>query len=429
MAQGRGFVIAGTSSGCGKTTLTLGILRALRNKGVPVKSAKSGPDYIDPQFHSWATSGESLNLDAWAMSPERLRSLASTSELLVVEGAMGLFDGAPPDGRGSSADLGRHLGLPIVLIIDASRQSQSVAAVLHGFSSYDPAVKIAGIVLNRVGSDRHAKMLHAAIEPLGIPLLGTLPGDPRLELPSRHLGLVQAEEIAELETKLELCTKHVQQHLDLEKLVELAEPTTKPTQSISIDPPAQRIAIAQDAAFRFLYPHQLEDWRNSGAQIEFFSPLADRPVPDTDFVFLPGGYPELHAGRLSAATRFSKSLATAAQNATIYGECGGYMVLGEGLIDADGKRHSMTGLLPLETSFAKRQLHLGYRQLTGYAEPFKGDWNGHEFHYSMELKAKGEPLFGAQDAEGNSLGRVGLISGRVMGSYCHLIEPGIAPRD
>lgn len=417
----RGLILAAPASGSGKTTLTLGLLRALSRRGMEVRGAKSGPDYIDPRFHEAASGKPSLNLDAWAMDKRRIRALAHGTGLLLIEGAMGLFDGAP-DGDGASADLARILGLPVILIVDAGRMSQSVAAILRGFRDHDPEVRIAGVILNNVGSPRHERMLRGALAPLSLPVLGALPRDAALALPDRHLGLVQAGEHPALEAFLDHAATRVATHLDLDALCALAtsvasHPAPAPA------PRPRRIAVARDAAFSFIYPHQWHAWEAEGAEILPFSPLADEPLPEADFVYLPGGYPELHAERLARAGRFMDSLRASARAGAcdIYGECGGYMVLGESLTDADGTRHRMAGLLGLESSFATRRLHLGYRRLTSHWSALPGHFRAHEFHYATTLRAEGAPLFDAWDAEGTDLGPIGLIEDRVAGSFAHLI--------
>ncbi len=419
-----GLIIAAPASGSGKTTLTLGILRALRRRGMNVRGAKSGPDYIDPRFHEAACGAPCLNLDAWAMGPERLKSLAAGNGMLIIEGAMGLFDGAPPAGKGATADLARLLGLPVVLVIDAAHMAQSVAALVAGFSRHDAQVRIGGLILNKVGSPRHEKMLRVALSPLGLPVLGAMHRQSGLEHPSRHLGLVQAGEHPDLEGYLERAADAAQEAIDLDALTALASPLPAPTAPPRLTPPGQRIAIAQDAAFAFAYPHILNDWRTGGAEILPFSPLADQaPDPGADFIFLPGGYPELYAGKLATADGFRSAMQVA--TCPIYGECGGFMMLGDGLIDAQGARHEMLGLLRLETSFAKRKLHLGYRQLAALAGPFAGQWNAHEFHYATTLSARGAALFTVKDAEGTQLADMGLQQGVVSGSFAHLIAPAL----
>lgn len=417
----QGLILAAPASGAGKTTVTLGLLRHLRRDGVAVRSAKSGPDYIDPRFHEAATGAPCPNLDAWAMTPDRITAIAAADGTLIVEGAMGLFDGAPPDNRGATADLARILGLPVILIVDAARMSGSVAPLVAGFAAHDRAVRVAGVILNNVGSPRHEAMLRRALV-AGPPVLGALPRTPGLHHPSRHLGLVQAGERADLADFLDTAADLVARHVDVDRLLSLAEDLPPARTTPRLAPPAQRIAIARDAAFSFAYPHMLADWHDAGAEILPFSPLADEPVPEADFVFLPGGYPELHGATLSDATRFLDSLRRAAERVPVYGECGGYMTLGEGLTDAEGTRWPMAGLLPLETSFAARKLHLGYRSLRVEAGPMAGTWHGHEFHYAVTLRAEGQPLFTVTDAEGTALAPMGLRAGHVCGSFAHLID-------
>ncbi len=417
-----GLILAAPSSGAGKTTVTLALLRLLARKGIGVRGAKSGPDYIDPRFHEAACGAPCVNLDAWAMVPDRIRALAAGDGTLLIEGAMGLFDGAPPDGKGAVADLARILDLPVILVIDAGRMAQSVAPLVAGFAGHDPQVRVKGIILNNVGSHRHETMLRRALASLNLPVLAALRRDPALAMPSRHLGLVQAEERADLDAFLDRAADALAETLDRDALLALARPLPAATGQSRLPPPAQVIAIARDRAFAFSYPHLLADWRAQGAKLKVFSPLADDPVPEADFVYLPGGYPELHAGRLAGNRTFMKSLQSAAQHSDIYGECGGYMTLGQGLTDAEGQRHEMAGLLPLETSFATRKLHLGYRRLTPLGGPFAAPLTAHEFHYATTLKADGPPLFAARDAEGQALPDMGLRLNRVSGSFAHVID-------
>ena len=425
----RGLILAAPHSGSGKTTLTLALLRALRRAGHPVRGAKSGPDYIDPAFHAAACGVPCPNLDAWAMTPDRLKALAAGPGLLLVEGAMGLFDGAGLEGHGSTADLARILELPVVLVIDCARQAHSVAPLVHGFARQDPRVRIAGLILNRTGSARHVAMLRAALSPTGLPILGAVPRAKELMLSERHLGLVQAGEHADLETFLTRAADLVSSHLDLDALSTLASALpAAPPEPPALRPLGNRIAIARDTAFAFAYPHLLNAWHASGASLHPFSPLGGQGVPsDADAVLLPGGYPELHAGELAAMRQVWDSVARAAERgATIYGECGGYMVLGQSLTDAMGRTHRMAGLLDLETSFADRRLNLGYRRLTAETGPLAGGWKGHEFHYATTGSARGVPLFSARDADGAPLPDMGLRSGTVCGSFAHLID--VTPR-
>ncbi|WP_417708350.1 cobyrinate a,c-diamide synthase [Roseibium aggregatum] len=426
----RGVLIAAPSSGAGKTTLTLALLRALKSSGCTVASAKSGPDYIDPRFHEAASGTPCINLDAWAMDRATLQSLARRQtegrDILVVEGAMGLFDGAA-SGKGSAADLAATLKLPVILVVDCGKQAQSVAALVHGFQSFRPDITLAGVILNRVGSPRHEAMLRTALGPLEIDVLGALPRSQDLVLPERHLGLVQAGEHPDLEAFLEKAGDICARQIDLNRLNALAAPvaTTAHATDKLPAPLGQRISIARDVAFAFSYPHMLEFWQRQGARLHFFSPLSDEaPAPDADAIFLPGGYPELHAGKLASARTFRAGILNAASTgALIYGECGGYMTLGAGMVDAEGTRHEMLGLLPLETSFETRKRHLGYRKATALGGlPWQGLLSAHEFHYASIVSEGGaERLFSAEDAEGAELAQMGLRSGSVMGSFAHVI--------
>lgn len=419
MIRSHGVLIAAPSSGSGKTTITLGLLRALSRRGT-VRGAKSGPDYIDPRFHEAACGQPCYNLDAWAMSPDRIRSLAGQSDgFLIVEGAMGLFDGAPPDGKGSAADVAELLGIPVILVIDGSGMGQSAAAIAQGFAAHRKGVDVAGVILNKVASPRHETMLRRNF-PDDLPILGAIPRRADLAHPSRHLGLVQASERPDLEQWLDDVADLLEAHCDLDALP--SRSVTRARHHPRTPMPYQRIAVAQDDAFAFAYPHLLDDWHAGGSQVQTFSPLHDDPVPPCDLVFLPGGYPELHAGRLADNSNFIDSLKEASEHTDIYGECGGYMTLGESLIDADGVAHQMAGLLRLQTSFAQRKLHLGYRNLSGKASPFIGQFKAHEFHYATTIKAEGIPLFEATDAEGTALPAMGLREGRVCGSFAHVID-------
>ncbi len=421
----KAIIIAAPSSGSGKTLITLGLVRALKNTGLKVASAKIGPDYIDGRFHEVASGQPCANLDYWAMGFDvcaaRLEELGKTHDLVIIEGVMGLFDG--PDGaKGSTADLAEKLGIPVILVIDAARQAQSIAAVVHGFSSFRPAVKVAGVILNRVASDRHMSLLLRTMAKTSTKIMGVMRHNDSHVLQSRHLGLVQAMENQQLEDFIETVAAGVARETILDTIVESAVEFTNHFQidEYELPPLAQKIAIAQDIAFAFGYPHLLQDWRKQGAQLTFFSPL-NNEAPNGDAVFLPGGYPELHAGKLAACSNFLDGLRK--HKGMIYGECGGYMVLGDGLIDQDGTTHAMAGLLPLTTSFATRKLQLGYRQLIPLTGPFKRPLRGHEFHYStIQSQGNAEALFHAQDAAGNDIGKIGQRVGNVMGSYAHIIS-------
>ena len=416
---GKGLILSAPNSGSGKTVITLGILRALKNRSIDIISAKSGPDYIDPKFHALASQSECFNLDAWAMSKERLTSIASQKNYLIIEGAMGLFDGALPDAKGSTAHLGKILKLPIILIIDTSKTSQSIAAIAQGFINFDHQLKIDGVILNKVGSEKHERILRKSLSDINIPVLGCVFKDQQLRLPSRHLGLVQAQEQSGLNKFIDNAAKTMEHSIDLDSLIDICTDLPAHLKSDTIAPPAQRIAIASDAAFTFTYPHILDDWHKRGAEISTFSPLSDQVPGTCDLVFLPGGYPELYAGQLANAHQFKKALQNAAK---VYGECGGYMVMGNTLIDEQGYAHKMLGLLSLETSFKTKNLHLGYREIYSKVGLFKGFYSAHEFHYATTILAKGKPLFSVQDTENNKLPDSGLINGTSSGSFLHIID-------
>jgi cobyrinic acid a,c-diamide synthase len=430
----RGLLVAAPRSGGGKTTLTLGLMRAFRRRGLRVAGVKSGPDYIDPAFHRAALGRDSFNLDSWAMDPALLGALAGQAaqgaDLLLGEGSMGLFDGVPaPLGRsGASADVAAALGLPVLLVLDASGQAQSAGAIAKGCAMFDPRVKIAGIVLNKIGSPRHLLLAKAGVEAAGLKVVGALPKQADIALPERHLGLVQASETLSLEARLDQMAAFVESHVDLDAVLSLASPLAPLSGAPrAIAPPGQKIAIARDAAFSFLYPHLLAGWRAQGAEICFFSPLADEaPEPDCDAVWLPGGYPELYAGRLAANACFLQGLRDFARTRPVHGECGGYMVLGATLTDAEGQVHVMAGLLSVETSFARRKMTLGYRDAKLLADCALGRagqrMRGHEFHYaSIVALGADEAMALAVDAYGGAPAPTGSRRGLVSGSFFHCI--------
>jgi cobyrinic acid a,c-diamide synthase len=434
----KGLIIAAASSGSGKTTVTLALLALLKRRGIAVASCKVGPDYIDPQFHARATGRPCFNLDSWAMRPATLAHLMQQAmrdaELLVVEGVMGLFDGAPGDADlapGSTAEIAARTALPVVLVLRAKGIGATAAALLQGLKRHHRDVEVAGVIFNEVGGERHRAMLAQAAARADLPVLGYLPAFDDIALPSRHLGLVQAREHDSFDRYLDRLCAHFVPHLDLDALRALATaPSIGQTEPARAIPPlGQRIAVADDVAFGFSYAATLLCWRAAGAEIVPFSPLAgEGPDADADAIFLPGGYPELHAGKLAANTTFLEGLRQAARKGRpIYGECGGYMTLGEGLIDAEGESHAMAGLLPLVTSFAARKLQLGYRQGTLLANGPLGRagqaFRGHEFHYATVVsEGPGESLFEVADAACRNLGRQGRRQGSVSGSFLHLID-------
>ena len=431
-------LIGAARSGSGKTTLTLGLMRALTRRGLRVAAIKCGPDYIDPAFHAAATGRPTLNLDSWAMDADLIIELAihaaAEADIIIAEGAMGLFDGAPGGvaGTGASADIAALLGWPVLLAHDVSGQAQTAAAVLRGLATYDPRVTVVGAVLNKIGSPRHRRLSGEATEAAGLRLWGALPRDDAQTLPERHLGLVQAGEIPALEARLETLADFIEAHVDIGGLLaqlRVAAPGAgheRNRASSRLKPPAQRIAVARDDAFSFFYPHLARAWRAAGAEIVYFSPLADAAPPDDcDLCWLPGGYPELHAGRLAQSRGFLMGLRRFAETRPVHGECGGYMVLGEGLIDRDGHAHEMAGLVKLETSFAARRLHLGYRRIKLAGDHALGaageERRGHEFHYATITREEGAPFALCRDAYTEAERPAGLRQALVSGSFFHLI--------
>lgn len=427
-----GLVIAAPASGSGKTTLTLGLLAAFRAHGLDVRAFKNGPDYIDPAFHAAASGRPSFNLDSWAMDAAQMAGLVSTAheaDLIIAEGSMGLFDGvASPgaSGNGASADMAAMMGWPVVLVLDVSGQAQSAAAVAKGFATFRPDVPFAGVILNRVASPRHEALVRAGMEQAGIEVLGSLPRQTDLTLPERHLGLVQAGEHDQLHATLTALAAFIDRHVALDRLLQCAEGTPPNTPLPVIAPPGQRIALAQDQAFSFMYPHLLEQWRRAGAEILPFSPLADEaPAPSTDICWLPGGYPELHAGVLANAGHFQHGLRQYARTHPVHGECGGYMVMGDTLTDANGVTHRMAGLLGLQTSFSTRRIHLGYRLAT-LCGPMPGRTaqqrlRGHEFHYATVTAQPDQPLAHVVDANGVTVPETGSRRGNATGTFFHFI--------
>jgi cobyrinic acid a,c-diamide synthase len=432
-------MIAAPRSGSGKTTVTLGLLRVFKRRYLDVVGLKSGPDYIDPAFHAAASGQEGVNLDSWAMAPGLLAGLAARAAgrcaLALCEASMGLFDGVPGEsGRtGASADVAAALGMPVLLVIDVSGQAQSAAAIVKGCAAYDERLKVVGVIVNRIGSERHRRLVVEAIEAMGVPVVGALPRDEKVALPERHLGLVQAGETEALDARLEAIADFVEAHVDCARVLASAgelDLTASALAPAAVRPPGQRIALAQDAAFSFIYPHLLQGWRAAGAEIVAFSPLADEPPsPNCDVCWLPGGYPELHAGRLASASRFREGLRRFAETHPVHGECGGYMALGQSLTEASGVVHPMAGLLDVETSFAKRRMTLGYREARIACDcalgPAGALLRGHEFHYATIVAAGADDPFAfVRDVYGSPEAPAGSRRGLVTGSFFHVIaEP------
>jgi len=430
-AAPRRLTIAAPSSGCGKTTVTLALLAALSRRGVAVAPFKVGPDFIDPGHHARACGRISRNLDGWMCGENWVRQAFAQgslgAELALIEGVMGLFDGAAGDSEvGSSAEVAKWLKSPVLLVIDARAQARSAAAVLQGFANFDPLLQVAGVIFNRVGSPGHAEMLRQAVASVpGLPpVLGCLPRSEELSLPERHLGLVTAEDAgcdAAFFTRL---ADWVEAHVDLDILLAVAGQSPLPRQTIATSVPAApvRLGVARDAAFCFYYPDNLDLLEAAGAELVFFSPLADEHLPEgMDGLYLGGGYPELHAARLAANSGLRQQIRSAAATGLpIYAECGGFMYLSEAI-----DQQPMVGVFPARARMLPRRRALGYREVTLSADSLLGPAGtmarGHEFHYSeMELPEAISRCYRMTRRQGEVVGEEGYRTGNVLGSYVHL---------
>jgi len=390
----RGLMIAGTHSGVGKTSLALGLMGALQGQGASVAPFKVGPDYIDPMYHSRVVGRPSRNLDTWLMPVDEvravfargLRAAGAGSVVGLVEGVMGLFDGRAGAGDDcSSAQIAKLLGIPVVLVVDSSSMARSAAAIVHGFASFDPALNVVGVILNKVASASHARMLRESVEPV-LPVLGLVPRRPELGLESRHLGLVPTVEREAVDAVLGEIVKHVEEHVDLDALLALAgrlELTALESSRLERSS-RRRIGVARDRAFSFYYQDNLEALEDEGATLEYFSPADGETCSDCDALYLGGGFPEVYAAELAANQRLRRRVKEMAdEGRPIYAECGGYLYLGEE-ITYQGERHQMAGVLPLSTTLEKTRLRMGYA--SGRAQsphPLSGlEFKGHLFHYS-----------------------------------------------
>ncbi|WP_019420341.1 cobyrinate a,c-diamide synthase [Paenibacillus sp. OSY-SE] len=418
----RRLLIAGTGSGVGKTTVTLGIMRALTRNGWKVQPFKCGPDYIDPTYHTAVTGVPSRNLDSWMCGPDGMRDIfarrANGADIAIMEGVMGLYDGRRADSdEGSSASVAKQLDCPVLLVIDASGMARSAAAMVAGFQHFDAEVRIAGVIANNVGSEGHGKLLREAIESAcGVPLIGFVLRDTELAVPERHLGLVPAIERGTLDSLFERMADAVEAHTDLNEIVRIAEsaplrnmddlslgaadsndiPSKQSSfssvreagQELGVTQEPLRLALAYDAAFHFYYPDNMELLEACGFELVRFSPLADEPVPDgVDGLYIGGGFPEAFAPELAKCSRALASIRQVIEAGTpTFAECGGYMLLTERLVLTDGSVYPLIGILPGETRMGTKLAALGYREVTGEAGnfllPMEQMARGHEFHYS-----------------------------------------------
>lgn len=439
----RGFIVAGTHTSVGKSSIAMGLMRCFRDRGYSVKPFKVGPDYIDPGHHGAASGNPGYNLDSWMAPPEYLKRLFADvvrpGDLFVVEGMMGLHDGARASGdTGSTAEIARILGLPVLLVIDGSCMARSAAALVRGFAGFDPRVNVFGVLANRVNSPGHAALLKEAIEQeAGIPFLGNLPGHEDLKVPERHLGIHTAGE--QSDRVYEKWAGHIEAHLDVPALVEslpayaLAPDSARraPSRWGGAIPEARSftVAVARDEAFQFVYQDTLDLFQHLGGRIRWFSPLHEGAVPDgADWVYLPGGYPELHARRLSGNAPMLRSIREFARAGNpVVGECGGLMVLGQSLIDGEGTEFPMAGVFRFRTSMKGGRLSIGYRRFHYCPEDRPGTklaLKGHEFHLSNFESNPETPRMEGEANGGPSPVRDGYRRHNTFAFYSHIYWGG-----
>ncbi len=433
-----GFIVAAPSSGAGKTTVTLGLMGALTRRGLAVAPFKAGPDYIDPGLHRLVAGRSSQNLDTWMMGQKRVQAAfaagAADADVAVVEGVMGLFDGGRGDNSaGSTAHLAATLNLPVVLVVDCAGMADSVAAVVHGFATLDTRVAVCGVILNRVASKRHLEFLTDALaRRTNVPVLGHLMREQTLSLPSRHLGLVTAQEMGK-DAVFERIIDQVAAGVDLDALLAVAGKveTGSVETPVAVDP-VVRLGVATDAAFSFVYPDNLKALAQAGAEIVPFSPLADKALPERlDGLYLPGGYPEIHAAQLSANSGMRQAIKAASENDLwVFAECGGLIYLSEGVTDQAGEFHPFCGVLPARCTMEDKRVALGYREITLSEDHLLGKkgavLKGHEFRYSrvdeaaLDKKGVSRTLTLARRGGGSPRAE-GFLMRRTVATYAHLV--------
>jgi cobyrinic acid a,c-diamide synthase len=416
------FLIAAPHSGAGKTTVTLGTIRALRNSGLAVQSFKCGPDYLDPKLHTMASGKTGINLDRFMMDDAHIRKLysnyGSDADVLITEGVMGLFDGAVKM-EGSSADLAGLLGLPVVLIVNAKAMAYSVAALLLGFKLMRPDIHIAGVIFNFVAHESHYRLLKAAADDVGITALGFLPENKGMQIPSRHLGLKTGAEI-DHEAIIEQAAAHIQKHIDLNELMRItAAPFSDSLPVAPFQPKSKekrRILVAHDEAFNFLYAENIRVLESLG-EVFYFSPLKDTLLPAADLIYLPGGYPELYLQDLSANTALKNQLVSYHDcGGKFLAECGGMMYLGQYIADEQGNQFPMTGILDIATGMQRKKLSLGYKRVSIGGTELRG----HEFHYSHFISTpEQEEDIQVWNARNEALQTPVFKTNQLLASYLH----------
>lgn len=413
------FIIAAPSSGTGKTTLTLGLLRALKNREMNVQPFKCGPDYIDTKFHTMASGNDSVNLDLFLSSNEHVEALYNKhiqkKDVGIVEGVMGLFDGYNKM-RGSSAEVAEVLNIPVILVVNAKSVAYSVAPLIYGFKNYYKNINLVGVIFNFVGSESHYSFLKDACLDIGVESLGYLPKNTEIEIPSRHLGLTLDEKYR-FDDFADKVASIVEQHINIDKLLDITRSeinSLKDSTSVTYLQEI-KIAVAQDEAFNFVYHENIETLKELGA-VSFFSPLRDNKLPDADFVYLPGGYPELYVKQLSENTGMINSIKQYAESGgKILAECGGMMYLSSSIISNNGTTYRMVNIFKQTASMQQMKLKLGYRQFCYNGTEFKG----HEFHYS-DISNEHDSITSINNAKGTKVTTKLLRYKNVIAGYTHI---------
>lgn len=437
------FLVAGTNSGVGKTTITMGLIAALRRRGLAVQPFKCGPDYIDPTYHTLAAGRPCRNLDTWMVPPERALRLfeqaSRPADITVIEGVMGIFDGfSYANDEGSSAQIAKMTGSPVLLVLDVGKMARSAGALALGYTRFDPDLNVAGFILNRCGSPSHFEGVKSAVEVAGgAPVVGWLPKDANLHIPERHLGLVPTDERGELTGFIAHTADVISQYFDLDRIIELAQ-QAKPValaaenRQAKIVPPQTKIAVARDAAFSFYYEDNLDLLREAGAEICLFSPLTAAALPaETGGLYFGGGFPELYADQLAANTSLLAAVRQAhAAGMPIFAECGGFMYLSQAITDLNGQRHPMAGLVPGEVQMQNKLVSLGYRLVESpggnFLLPAGITTRGHEFHWSTwseqgSATATNAAAWRIRPRRDDGLPRLdGYTAGNLVASYVHL---------
>lgn len=427
-------VIAGVTSGVGKTSISIALMNSLREKGYKVQGFKVGPDYIDPSYHTSITGRQSRNLDPWLMGEKGLlasfRDASKDADFAVVEGVMGLFDGLSGSSNfASTAHIAKLLKSPVVLVVDAAKAARSVAAVVLGFTKFDAGIRIAGLILNNVAGEKHAKYCIDAIrQKVKVPVLGVIKRNKEIELQERHLGLVPTSERKELEKKVIAVAKYMEEQIDVDKAVSIAKKAPKlhiKNNGIMKNIKAT-IAVALDESFNFYYTDNFDTLRSLGAELRFFSPVNDEVIPDTDAMFLGGGFPEVLADKLERNSRMLRSIKNAASDdMPIYAECGGLMYLTKSITEFDGKKHSMVDLFDADTIMDKK-LTLNYTEAkitdTCLIAKAGKTVRGHEFHYSKIDNVSKDSRFAYKLRRGKGVNGSmdGFMEYNTLASYMHL---------